>query len=65
MKEHEMTEWEAGEILIDLSDHISDAALDLSRGGYVNHANALLEIRKIVAELFNVKHEGNSHTFGL
>lgn len=65
MKEHDMTEWEAGEILIDLSDHISDAALDLSRGGYVNHANAILEAKKLINDLFNTRHKGNSHTFGL
>lgn len=63
-KANVMTEWDAGQVLISVQDHLSEAVIELAE---VNPkaASELNRMRLQVGDLFNERHANNSHYFGL
>lgn len=60
-----MTEWEAGQILVELSDKLAEATFDLKKGGFDEQAMASETAMHFIGDVFNRRHSGASHAFGL
>ncbi len=65
MKEHKMTEWDAGQALVKAADELSEIMCDLKEGGFETSALVVKRAMRLIGDEFNIKHCGKSHTFGL
>lgn len=57
-----MTDWEAGQILVDCNDHLFEKCFELKVNGYPELSEKLDGIKRQIGDLFN---QFGSHNFGL
>lgn len=60
-----MTKWEAGNVLADAADKLSECAADLEGGGFVTEAIVLKYLRKKIAFHFSKNGYVKEMGFGL
>jgi len=63
MKEHKMTLWDAGQVLVSTQDTMFENSVDLRKGGFAKQADLIFELALKLGDEFNSMHTG--HTFGL
>ena len=53
MREHPMTKWDAGNILTDCADKLSEEEYDLRKAGFIDLADVLKTCRYKIGRTFN------------